>query len=105
MMNELGIIALETGEAKESLIATTLSTRSDLTNKHEFFGFDDDCKHKNKKKGRDSAIKTSSSVLSVGEISWIDKHMFEVKEANRNYFLITQHTCSKRIDLVRIDIE
>lgn len=49
--------------------------------------------------------KSSSSVLSVGEISWIDKHMFEVKEATRNYFLITQHTCAKRIDLVRIDIE
>ena len=31
--------------------------------------------------------------------------MFEVKEATKNYFLITQHTCAKRIDLVRIDIE
>jgi hypothetical protein len=45
MMNEVGIIALEAGQSKESLIATTLSTRSDLTHKHEFFGFNDDRKH------------------------------------------------------------
>ena len=89
MMNEVGIIALEAGQSKESLIATTLSTRSDLTHKHEFFGFNDDRKHSMKKQNRKQVSKSSSSVLSVGEISWIDKHMFEVKEATRNYFLIT----------------
>jgi len=30
----------------EPLIAMTLSTRSDLTHKHEFLGFEDDKKHK-----------------------------------------------------------
>lgn len=44
-----------------------------------------------------------SNVLSVSEISWIDKHLFEVEEAQLNYFLLTQHSTSKHIDLARID--
>jgi hypothetical protein len=46
MLNEIGIIALEVGGETEPLIAMTLSTRSDLTHKHEFLGFEDDKKHK-----------------------------------------------------------
>lgn len=53
MLNEIGIIALEVGGETEPLIATTLSTRSDLIHKHEFLGFEDDKKHKMLKRNRD----------------------------------------------------
>lgn len=44
IMNENGIIALEAGNEVNQLIATTMSTRSDLNLQHTFLGFDDDRK-------------------------------------------------------------
>lgn len=57
------------------------------------------------KQGSKLITKSTSSVLSVSEISWIDKHIFEVTEASKNYFMVTQHICSKIIDMGRIDTE
>lgn len=60
-------------------------------------------KHKMMRDNRKNYKSNYSNVLSVSEISWIDKHLFEVEEAQLNYFLLTQHSTSKHIDLARID--
>ena len=105
VLNEIGIIALEAGQKSNELLATRFSTQSEMMSFHKFLGFADDRKLATLKKGRNYDRENNCSVLSVGEIPWIDKHIFEIVESNKSYFLVTQHTAEKHIDMMRIDTQ
>ncbi len=88
LLNEKGIIANHRNE-KNEVICSTLST-SKLVSRHEYIGFAQDKKLKMLKEKKSLLSENIENyVSSVQDIRGIGKYIYEVKEDQKNYFLIS----------------
>jgi hypothetical protein len=75
-----------------------------MQKKHEFFDFKDDMKL-NRKQLKLPDRNFESNVLSLSDIPWIGKHVYEVEEGGFSYLLIQDEFFTSSISLMRYDTQ
>jgi hypothetical protein len=75
-----------------------------MQKEHEFLEFKDDKTYSRKRLGK-PARKYQKKVLSLWNVPWIGKHVYEVEEAGFSYFLMHNEFFTRKIKLMRYDTD
>lgn len=75
-----------------------------MQKEHEFLEFKDDRIYQKRRLGKNLSS-YESKVLSIWNVPWIGKHVYEVEEAGFSYFLMHNEFFSRKIKLMRYDID
>lgn len=106
MLSENSIVSLRLPNGDSSaMISTLYSTHSKLEKNFEYLEFKQERIMSSLRKQSDLNWNQEkiNAVLSVNEVSWMDKLFYEVVEGHSSYFYTCQHTSSRTIDMMRID--
>jgi len=75
-----------------------------MQNSHDFLEIMDDKTYERKRLGK-PVKKYEKKVLSIWNVPWIGKHVYEVEEAGLSYFLMHNEFFSRKIKLMRYDTD
>lgn len=75
-----------------------------MQKEHEFFEFKDDKTFARRRLGKQPKA-YEKKVLSLFNVPWIGRHIYEVEEAGYSYFLIHNEFFTRKIKLMRYDTE
>ena len=106
ILHEQGINALLINQGKNQAQINAVFYRiyGDMQKEHEFLNFQDDRNYEKKRLGK-RPKQYENKVLSIWNVPWIGKHVYEVEEAGLNYFLLHNEFFSRKIKLMRYDID
>jgi hypothetical protein len=91
-------------DQEKGMMLCASSCKSELSINLEPLCFDHDRKQVILKQGRQFK-KGHYSVVSLQQVPWMGKNIFEIHESKNYFFLIKNQLSSRRIDVMRLDTE